>query len=309
MKYDQWPRLELRQLETFRAIATTGSFHAAAEQLGHAQSVVSQQLRTLETVVGARLLDRGRGRRSVSLTEAGTVLLRHAEAIAARVNAARADLQAIAEGSSGTLRVGTYQSVSARILPSVLRLFAERWPGVGIEVRESAEDRALLPQVEAGELDLAFTALPIANEPFEAVEVLRDRWFLLTQPDSPLVSQASPLAVLALQGLPLLGYGTTSGVQILLEEYLRGSGLSPNLIFRTNDNVAIHELVASGFGSALMPALAVNADDQRVACIPLDIPPRSIAIAWHGGRTMSPASRAFIETVQQVCTGLGAEAS
>src|SRR5512137_2003955 len=113
---DQWAVLELRHLESLRAIARTGSFRAAADELDYTQSAISQHLAALEAIVGLRLVDRGRGRRQVSLTEAGEILVRHADAIAARLSAARADLNAYAEGAVGTLRVGTYQSVSARIL-------------------------------------------------------------------------------------------------------------------------------------------------------------------------------------------------
>ena len=121
---EQWDELELRHLTTLRAIARAGSFHAAADSLGHVPSVVSQQLAALEAITGTRLVDRGRGRRTVTLTPAGETLLRHADAVEARLGAARADLRAIAAGTAGTLRVGTFQSVSARVLPALLLRFS-----------------------------------------------------------------------------------------------------------------------------------------------------------------------------------------
>ena len=157
---DLWAGIELRHLQTLRAIARTGSFRAAAESLGYAQPAVSQQLAALEDAVGLRLVDRRRGARVATLTEAGELLVRHADALVDRILAARADLRAFAEGSAGTLRVGTYQSVSARILPESLRRFLVRWPRVTVELREGSDDEELLVLLADGAVDLTFGGVP-----------------------------------------------------------------------------------------------------------------------------------------------------
>ena len=113
MERDGWLRVEVRHLAALRAVAEEGSFGAAALKLGYTQSAVSQQIATLERAVGERLIDRPGGPRKVSMTEAGRVLLRHAERIVAGMEAAWADLSALAAGDAGTIRVGTYQSVGA----------------------------------------------------------------------------------------------------------------------------------------------------------------------------------------------------
>src|SRR5688500_1597934 len=161
MEPDRWLGLDLRHLVALKAIADEGSFGRAAQRLGYTQSAVSQQIATLERLVGERLLERPGGPRPVSLTEAGRLLLRHAEAIVARLEAARADLDALAEGAAGTLRVGTYQSAGRRILPTVLRRFAAAWPRVELRLRESSVDADLLAAVERGELDLTFADRPM----------------------------------------------------------------------------------------------------------------------------------------------------
>src|SRR5205085_2208607 len=120
MSADLVSQLELRHLVALRAVAETGSFGRAAEQLGYTQSAVSQQIAALERAVGAQLVERPGGPRPISITEAGTVLLRHADGIVARLRAAQADLAALSAGDAGTLRVGTYQSVGSRVLPEVI---------------------------------------------------------------------------------------------------------------------------------------------------------------------------------------------
>src|SRR4051812_5312730 len=148
--------VEVRHLAALEAIANTSSFSQAAAQLGYAQSAVSQQIATLERAVGHKLVERPGGPRPVSLTSAGQVLLRHATHITARLGAAKADLDALAAGDAGALRVGTFQSASARLLPPTLTSFRDHWPRITVELRNG--DGAQLEElVMAGQLDLAFT--------------------------------------------------------------------------------------------------------------------------------------------------------
>jgi len=121
MEFDRWRGIELRHLATLRAIAAAGSFRRAAERLGYSQAAVSAQMATLERLLGIRLFERPRGRGRVTLTPAGEVALAHAEAIAARLTAAKVDIAAA--GAAGALRLGVFQSVGAHLLPElVLRL-------------------------------------------------------------------------------------------------------------------------------------------------------------------------------------------
>src|SRR5262245_62054567 len=136
--------LSLRQLLSFRAVAEEGSFHGAADALDYTQSAVSQHVMGLEAALGVRLFDRGRGRRTVALTEAGALLLRHVESITDRLQAARADLLAYAAGETGRIRVGAYQSVGTRILPAIIGRFSQGWPDVEIELMEANSDEGLM---------------------------------------------------------------------------------------------------------------------------------------------------------------------
>src|SRR5205823_5648113 len=126
------------------------------------------------------------GPRPVTLTEPGRILLGHAESIVARLQAAQADLAAFASGEAGSLHIGTFQSVGAKILPEVMRRFRASWPDVEIELRESHLDTELCDGVERGDLDLAFVQLPIENPSLETLELLRDDYVLVMAPDSPL---------------------------------------------------------------------------------------------------------------------------
>ena len=303
MEPDRWLGVELRHLAALQAVAEEGSFGRAAIRLGYTQSAVSQQIATLERLVGERLVERPGGPRPISITEAGSVLLRHADGIVARLRAAQADLAALQDGSAGSLRVGTYQSVGARVLPEVMLRFSNAHPQVDVQLSES-EDGTLLRQVEAGDLDLTFIQLPVADGPFEAIELLRDPHVLVVPRDSPLA--AGPVPSLREVGEePLIGYRTcSSGNQ--LESHLRLRGLSPEVVFRSDDNGTMQGMVAAGVGVALMPMLAVDMGDPRTRVVDMSgkVPPRLIGVAWHRDRVQSVAARSFIELASQVCAEL-----
>src|SRR5256885_16251486 len=117
MNSNEWLGIDLRDLAALEAVARTRSFGGAARELGYTQSAVSQQIAQLERIVGQQLFHRPGGPRRVEPTEAGLLLLGHADAIVARLDAARADMAALAEGAAGTPPAGHYQRCRAPPLP------------------------------------------------------------------------------------------------------------------------------------------------------------------------------------------------
>ena len=298
MKTDQWLGIELRHFAALEAVARTRSFGRAARELGYTQSAVSQQIAQLERIVGQRLFDRPGGPRRVEPTEAGLLLLGHADAIVARLDAARADMAALAEGAAGTLRVGIYQSVGARLLPALVRRFRAQWPRVGVRVREESSAEELLRLLEHGELDLSFADLPLPEGPFEWAEVLHDPYVLLVSARSELaeLDAAPPLREVA--KLPLIGRRTTDEP----ERFVAGRAPELNVIFRTDDNGTLGALVAENLGVAIEPRLVVDPRDPAVKMLPFGtrIPPRTLVLAWHRDRYRSPAAEAFVELAREV---------
>src|SRR3989304_1076190 len=226
MEPDRWLGLDLRHLVALKTIADEGSFGRAAERLGYTQSAISQQIATLERIVGLRLIERPGGPRPISLTEAGRILLRHADAIQARLLAAKADMSALEAGDAGRLRVGTFQSVGTRVLPTLLRRFSEDHPRVEIVLRESAVEEALLEMVERGELDLTFWTLPGPAGPYDTVELLRAPSVLVAPAGSPLAELRRPptLREIALQ--PLVGFSRCNAMDEV-ESHLESTGRRP----------------------------------------------------------------------------------
>jgi len=301
--------VEIRHLAALAAVAEEGSFRRAATRLGYVQSAISEQIATLERIVGQQLVVRSRGAGAVELTDAGDVLLAHANAILARVKAAEADLGALADGSAGSLRLGIYQSVGARVVPRLLPRFARDWPNVRVLPQESPTDAGLFELVDRGELELSFADLPLHPGPFESVELMDDPYVLVVPADSPL-AHAGPAGLDEIAGLPLIGHWTCR-VLPRVEAELRAQGVEPNFVFRSDIIGTVQALVGAGVGNAIVPRLAVDFADDQVSVVELghDVPvqPRVIALFWHRDRYRSPASLAFVEAAREVCAQVTAE--
>jgi molybdate transport repressor ModE-like protein len=301
MEPDRWLGIELRHFLALDAVARTGSFGKAAASLGYTQSAVSQQIATLERIVGQRLVERPGGPKAVSLTEAGRLLLTHADAIAARVAAAQADLTALGDGEAGALRVGVFQSVGQRILPDLMRRFLQGWPLVDVTLTESADDTELLGLVERGELDLTFSDLPLVEGPFDSVELMRDPYVLVVPADSSLASRGTPPPDREIAELDLIGHKHCRTIANVEARF----GRPLTFVFRSDHNQTVQALVAAGVGVALVPRLTMDPEDEATALVELPkIAPRVIALAWHRDRYRTPAARAFVEMTQQIATEL-----
>ncbi len=304
MERDQWDEIELRHLAALEAVAEEGSFRRAAQRLGYVQSAVSGQIAALEHAAGKRLVERSRGPGGVRLTEAGELLLRHGSAIRARLQAARADLGALDEGSRGTLEVGITQSVGVRVLPALMRIFTRDWPEIVIAPSEAHSDLDLYGQVERGELDLAFVELPLPSGPFEAVSLLADPYVLVLRAGTPLAQRRRAPTLLEIGALPLIGNISCRGLARVGEQ-LRARGAEPRFVFRSDVNATVQALVGAGLGAAILPHLAVDPGDELVVTRELaGIPPRVLALAWHRDRVRPPAAEGFVAAAVEVCRGL-----
>jgi molybdate transport repressor ModE-like protein len=310
MAVDHSSGIEIRHLTALEAVADEGSFRAAARRLGYVQSAISEQISTLERLVGQRLVERSRGAGKIELTEAGEMLLAHAKAIGARLKAAQADLAALREGSAGALRLGIYQSVGARVLPRLLPVYAREWPNVTVLPRESPTDAGLFELVERGELDLSFADLPLGEGPFEAAELIRDPYVLVVAADSPLARAGRPVGLGDVADLPLIGHWTCR-VMPRVEAELRAQGVEPNFVFRSDIISTIQAMVGARVGAALVPRLTIDPDDSAIAVLELDdsmpVEPRVVALFWHRDRYRSPAAIGFVQAAKRIAEQLAAE--
>jgi DNA-binding transcriptional LysR family regulator len=293
--------LDTRHLLALVAIAKTRSVSRAAEELGYGQSAVSQQLASLEKTVGVRLVDRGTGPKPVTLTEPGLALLPHAKWILERLSAARLEIESLDQGNSGSIRIGTFQSAGARLLPRVLAEFRDAWPGITSHIHTELFDGELVMLLRDGGLDVAFVEETSVVAGLDHAHLLVDRFVGVVPPNHRLASKGSlRLSDFADEDMVdgIAGDACTGRA----ERALRQAGVEPRVVFRTDDNPTRQRLVDAGLGCAVLPGLTVEVGLENGALIlPLEEEiARRISIAWSAERTKSRALVAFIETAQRV---------
>lgn len=255
-----------RRLLILREVARAGSLAGAARVLGCTQPAVSQHVRHLEEDAGTALVVRaGRG---VALTEAGQVVLRHADAIADRLEAVEQELAALAGLQTGRVRVAAFPTAAAVVLPPVLAALLQRAPRLDVRLTELEPPEAEAA-VRDGSADLGVVfrhALDTA--PVEG-DLLREP--LTRHPVLAVVPDAHPAGLQELADLA--GERWIAGCDRCRAHLLRcaaAAGFTPDVRFATDDHVVAQRLVASGLGVALLPAWALAASAQDgVRAVPI----------------------------------------
>jgi DNA-binding transcriptional LysR family regulator len=244
--------MDPRRLLTFRAVAHRRSFSHAARELALTQPSVSQQVAALERELGTRLLDRRPG--GLKLTHAGAVLLEHADAVAERLDLAGSQLAEIAGDERTTLRLGTFPTALASLVPAAVARLA----GARVIVEEGASG-TLPARVLSGELHIA-VAFQDAAEPrrdhagLERHDLLRETFLVALAPDHPLAGRdAVAIADLAGEGW------TAPSTEGIIARTCRAAGFEPRIASITRDQLAIRALVERGLAVTLVPSLLTDA--------------------------------------------------
>jgi DNA-binding transcriptional LysR family regulator len=300
--------VDVRHLAALQAVAREGSFGRAAAALGFSQAAVSQQVAALEKAVGMALFDRPGGPRPARLTPAGALLLEHAQAVLDQLATAQRQLEDLRAGVGGRLRVGTFQSVSVKLLPRIVADLRREAPGVDIELHQSDDNPELLTGVASDDFDLSFVLGPVRDPGIEAADLCTDPFVaVVAAEDCPVASGPYPLRLL--DNAACIGQDVDDACQRLVDTGLRGAGVAVRYVFRSNDNSAVQAMVAARMGVSIMPLLAVDLDDPTVHVHPLrpSIPPRRVCLARRRGRTLPAVADRFAALAVQHSAAVAAE--
>ena len=247
--------------------------------------------------------------RSAYVDRAILAILAHANAVLARMEAVGVDLDALAHGAVGDLRVGTFQSAATKLLPSLLAAFRAAWPRIEVTLFESGSHDEIDGQVERGAFDLAFTHPPNPSDaPLGYVDLLCDPYFLVVARGHELADRRALPSLGTLGEIDLVGYRVCRA-NAEVERYLRAHGVQPRVVFRAEDNHLLQGLAAAGIGAAIMPFLAVDRHRDDIVLVDLRdrIPARRIGLVWHRDRYQSPAATAFMELAGELASRLACE--
>jgi DNA-binding transcriptional LysR family regulator len=301
--------LNVVRLRVLIEVARQGSFSAAADALSYTQSAVSQQIAALEAEAGMTMLERHA--RGVRLTGAGEVLVQHAEGILARLETAEAELSAIAGLRAGRLRMASFPTAGATLMPLAIATFREQYPDIELTLAEGEPDQ-IVPRLRAGELDLAllfdFGEPSLASErsapPTEGltwVELLEDPMYLALPRDHPLAVRPK----LELAHLSGEAWVQTSGQSPCARHVVRcclAAGFEPNVSFESDDYQTVQGLVAAGVGVALIPELALSVvrEDIVIRTLAPRPPMRSVLAAAPADARLSPATPVMLSILEDV---------
>jgi DNA-binding transcriptional LysR family regulator len=301
--------LDVRRMRVLREVAARGSFSAAAESLAYTQSAVSQQIAALEREAGTRLVDRSA--RGVRLTDAGRVLVEHADAILARLADAEAELEAIAGLRGGRLRLASFPSAGATIMPEAIARFRERHPAVELTL-EPAEPEPSIVKLRAGEVDVVLDITPGFRPPggdgIERLHLLDDPMYVALPTGHALARKRTlKLEELADESWILGTTGSCPDVSIFLRS-CQLAGFEPRVTFNSDDYFAIQGFVAAGMGASFIPDLALISvrDDIVVRSLGVRPPVRVIWAATLTDSYRSPAKQAMLDVLVETSADFAA---
>ncbi|MEJ2642049.1 MAG: LysR family transcriptional regulator [Desulfosarcinaceae bacterium] len=291
--------MNLQQLRTFRTVATLMNFNQAARLLNYAQSSISAQIKTLEMEVGRALFNR-QGKK-IELTTAGEKMLKYAHKILAIEAEALAEINGKAD-TPGLLSLRMPQTIATCYLPSVLRDFSRRFPGIHLDV-SSCAFYALEHELSIGTVDLAFLltdTISAADLDFEllAVEPLS----LVASPDHPLAKQ-DRVTYADLQGETLLLPKADCGYRMAFERTLTEKNITPSALIELNTIDAIKKIVMLGMGVTIIPTVAIGdelAQNKLVLLAWEDDLETGVLMIWHQDKWFSNALTAFMEGFRKI---------
>ncbi|MFI6286965.1 LysR family transcriptional regulator [Streptomyces sp. NPDC051018] len=250
--------IEARHLRVLRAVATTGSFSAAARALGCTQPAVSQQMKALEASAGTPLLIRTG--REMRLTQAGEALVRHASGILAGLTAAEEEVAAIAGLRAGRVRLVSFPSGSSTLVPTALAALRAAHPGTRVSLVESEPPRSV-EMLRDGDCDVAlafrYTGAERDAEWDDLIvrPLLTDRLVGLVPEQHPL-AESGTVSIGDLADEPWIA--GCPRCRRRLVEVCEAAGFTPRIDFATDDYPAVIGLVAAGLGVAVLPELALE---------------------------------------------------
>jgi DNA-binding transcriptional LysR family regulator len=298
--------LNPQRLRVLREVVARGSFSAAAEALDYTQSAVSQSVATLEAETGATLIVRDR--RGLRPTAAGATLVEHAEGILARLDAAEESLAAVLGVRAGRLRMASFPTAGATLMPLAVATFSAAHPDVELSLAEG-EPEEIAPRLKAGEFDLALLfefrgVTGSVADGLPTVELLEDPMHVALPADHPLAGRQA----LRLEDLSAESWVQTSEASPCARHVVRSchaAGFEPSVSFESDDYQTVQGLVAAGVGVALVPELALSSvrEDIVVRALAPESPVRRVVAATSQHPGSAPAATPMLDILRDVARG------
>ena len=293
--------LNVQRLRVLREVLAQGSFSEAASALNYTQSAVSQAIATLETEAGVPLIERDR--RGVRPTTAGERLAEHAGRILTQLDAAEAELGAIAGVAGGELRLASFPTAGATLMPLAIAAFRSAHPEVTLSLVEG-EPEELIPRLRDGEFDLGlifeFEGTGELGPGLRSAPLFEDP-MKLALPKGHRLARKEQVTLADLSDDAWVQTSEASACARHVVRVCRAAGFEPRVSFESDDYLTVQGLVAAGVGVALIPQLALSQTvsyDIAVRELQPDGPVRHVVVATPGTGVSLPAAAAMLEILR-----------
>jgi DNA-binding transcriptional LysR family regulator len=286
------------RVQVFHAVATTGSFSRAAREVLHiSQPAVSHHVHALEEELGVLLLERV-GKR-VILTEAGTIVQRYAEQVLGLAHETQRALRELQGLQRGTLRLGASSTPGIYLLPPVLAVFVQRYPGIMLEL-EIANSQRVIDGVLARQWDLGMIGIPLAHPQLHVEPFWRDTLVLIVAPQHRLATRATvTLADLVGETWIFREAGSASGQ--VVHDVLNGAHLGQDHTLVLQGSEGVKQAVMAGLGIAMVSCFAVTLEVQQgvLRVVPItDVhAERDLCVIWRHDSHLPAAVHAFLDVL------------
>ncbi|AGN70517.1 LysR family transcriptional regulator [Paenibacillus caseinilyticus] len=278
--------MELLQLQYFRTVARMEHMTKAAQELRIAQPALSKTIARLEKDVGVPLFDRDG--RQIRLNTYGRTFLDKVEAALTLLEEGQREVADLAGLEHGSIHLA---ASTLERLSEPLSGFLSLHPKVSLRITQAAMVE-MAHQMEAGELDLCFTPLPMDGPDWGSVSVLKEEVYLAVPPGHRLAGRKSVRLSEAAEE-PFIGYKEGYHFQKMNDGFFRAAGFMPHFVCRVDEPAAIAKLVGSGLGVALTGGC--GGPNAPIHLLSIDDPVcrREFQLVWHNKRYLSMAARKF----------------
>ena len=293
--------MDLFQLEAFVTVVREGSFSKAAQVLYRTQPAVSQIIQRLEDEIGQRLFDRS-SRRGV-LTDAGHVLLEHAERLINFRGQALAALEDVRHARRGQLVIASNELTCLYLLP-LLHDYHQQYPAIRLSIRRGLASR-IPAEIRDYGADLGVVTYQPADEDLESVVVYHDQLAFVV-PRSHRFVKRRQVSIKDLGGERFVAHYVSSPYRARVVETFRKRRVTLQMPVEMPTIDAIKKFVAEGHGVALLPAIAVQGELDRGELVRVLVPElafeRPVRLIYRKGGAMSQAAAAFLTVVEAQAT-------
>ena len=292
--------LDFGQLEAFVQVAAHNSFSRAAEALQLTQPSITARIQSLERVLGEELFERsGRG---VSLSDAGTVFLPHAERILQMLQEAKDNLEEVRSVQAGSLRLGSALTVSTYVLPRILRTFHSRHAGVEVVVHTGRSEQ-VLKMLLSDEVQVGLVG-SLTHPDVESINLYADEVILVSDPEHPFAANGEA-TIEEVGSQPVILSDRGSSYYSLIHGFFRQAGVVPNVAMELDSIEATKRMVEEGLGIALLPRVCLERELKQgllaeVAVTNAPAISRQIALIYRKSRKQARTVHAFLDVLQSM---------